>query len=321
MDFYPIAGYGPVTNDRCNTITYADVCFDGHRYIPRFYHCHNWACPTCLPWTASAAAKEVADRLYGGFWAWRAIGRHPGNLNHLTLSVPASEYVDFDPDKARKKATALAKQIGISGGSIVFHQPRIKKELKKRITDACRILGVRGGWWAGVRANVLGLPSVADYLEEGPHFHFTGCFFIKETSDHFFKRTGWVYKNITISHGRLYETKEALRKIVAYQLEHHSIVSPNEHAVRWFGTFSYRVLEMKKVKVKESLECPVCSKQMYKVVVNSERYLVELKAGLHRFTVDENSIPSRRITVKKFFSIRTEQATMNMYHSIPPPVC
>lgn len=320
MVFLPVAGFGSVTNPLCNTVTSADYCPDCHKVDVRHYHCKNWECPVCYPWTAARAGKRAADRLNGAFWAWRSIGKHPGNMNHFMLSVPASEYVGFDPGKGRTKAVALAKQIGVSGGSIVYHERRIKKEFKRLIGDAMRALGLEGGLWAGVHADVLRLPSVDDYTVFSPHYHIVGFFRLKEKSNEFFKRTGWTYKNISWAKRHRVESKEDVKKIVTYQLTHHA-VSVGKHAVTYFGTASYNKVTKKTYKEKQLKTCLRCSGQMYQVPVWSERQLIEMKAGEYRYTVDEDSIRSRLVTVHTYYTVRTSQALIDKSLDCSPPVC
>jgi len=234
--------------------------------------------------------------------------------------LPASEYVGFDLGKGRTKAVALAKEIGVSGGSIVYHERRIKKDLKKLIGDSMRTSGLKGGLWAGVHADVLGLSSVDDYTVFSPHYHITGSFRLKEKSNKFFKRTGWTYKNISWAKRHRVVSKKDVKKIVTYQLTHHA-VSVGKHAVTYFGTVSYNKVTKKTYKEKQLKTCLRCSGQMYQVPIWSERQLIEMKAGEYRYIIDEDSIRSRLVTVHNYYTVKTSQALIDKSLDCSPPVC
>lgn len=83
--------------------------------------------------------------------------------------------------------------------------------------------GLEGGDWTGVHANVLGFEPWCDYAYFSPHYHIVGCFRLKEQSDMFIRRTGWVYKNVSMSECHHAENQEGVRRIFAYVLTHHSM--------------------------------------------------------------------------------------------------
>ncbi|HEX3037302.1 MAG TPA: hypothetical protein VHT73_19635, partial [Thermodesulfobacteriota bacterium] len=122
-----LPGYGKKTKDICNTVTSADYCPSCHRTLGHYYHCKNFMCPECFRSAARQAATRAADYLLGCHEAWRAFGKHLGYINHIELSIPAGEYHDFNKTKKYSRAIKYAKQIGISGGGVVFHAFRIKK--------------------------------------------------------------------------------------------------------------------------------------------------------------------------------------------------
>lgn len=168
---FNLPGFGSKTKHECNTVTYADYCPDCHEVDPKYYHCNNWNCPDCLHWTATRAAKRIAERIIGSHAALCDTGTYPGHVNHFTFSPPAWVYDNFDLDKMKKLVIKYAKQVGISGGAIAFHPYRIKGNLKKPIRRAMKAMGLEGGEWDGVHANVLGLESWRDYAYFSPHFH------------------------------------------------------------------------------------------------------------------------------------------------------
>ncbi|HEY9758841.1 MAG TPA: hypothetical protein V6C97_26975 [Oculatellaceae cyanobacterium] len=302
---FNLPGFGSKTKAECNTVTYADYCPDCHQVEPKFYHCFNWECPECLPWTSSRAARRVAERLSGCHAALHAAGGSPGNINHVMLSVPASEYDGFDLDKMWGKAKDYAKQIGFSGGAIAFHPCRIKggRAGEKRILRAMKIQGLKGGSWVGVHADVLGLDDWRDYAVFSPHFHIVGYFKLKEQSDEFYHRTGWTYKNITWSKRHRAEGHKDIRRIFAYVLTHHAVV-PGKQNVRYFGNISYNKMFTKTWKETELKACPDCSEQMYRIPVKSADEVKKIRSGVCRVELDESHKMSRLITVRHFYIVR-----------------
>lgn len=316
---FNLPGFGSKTKPECNTVTYADYCPDCHQVEPKYYHCFNWECPECLHWTASRAAKRIAERIIGCHAALCDTGIYPGHINHLTFSPPAFEYDGFDLDKMKKKAIEYAKAVGVSGGAIAFHPYRIKGDLKKPIRRAMKAMGLEGGDWDGVHANVLGLKSWRDYAYFSPHFHIVGYFKLKEQSDDFIRRTGWVYKNISMSERHHAENKDGVCRIFAYVLTHHAI-EKRRHNVTYFGDAYYSKFETKTWKEIELKKCPDCSSQMFRIPVWSEKRVKEIRSGACKVELDECHSKSRLITIRHFYTVRTKQAGLDAFCSESPPV-
>lgn len=315
---FDLPGFGSKTKAECNTVTYADYCPECHEVEPKFYHCNNWQCPECLHWTAARAGRRVAERLIGSHAALCDTGTYPGHVNHVMLSVPVSEYDGFDETEMKKLAVKYAKQIGISGGAIAFHPYRIKGDLKKPIRLAMKAQGLEGGDWVGVHANVLGFKSWRDYAVFSPHFHVVGYFKLKEQSDAFIRRTGWVYKNVSMSERHHAEGFEDVRRIFTYILTHHSI-APRRHNVTYFGNASYSKIETKTWKETQLKKCPDCSAQMFRIPVWSEKRVKEIRSGVCKVELDESNSMSRVITVRHFYTVRTRQAGLEAFCSDSPP--
>lgn len=315
---YNLPGFGSRTKESCNTVTSADYCPDCHRVDARFYHCNNWECPECYHWTAAKAARRIADRVYGCYLAWRSFGKNLGYVNHFEFSVPESEYEGFDKDSNKAKAVAYAKDVGVSGGAVAFHPYRIKKELQRPVRLAMEAAGMKGGSWDGIHSDVLGLGDWRNYAVFGPHFHIVGYFSMKEKSNEFQKRTGWVYKNISWSKRHHAEDKDAVRRIFSYLLTHHS-VSKGKQNVTYFGTASYSKVSKKSYKEKELKKCPDCSGQMYQIAIWTEERIEQIRAGTHKVVLDEFNPKSRCVVVHNFYTVRTSQATIETYYSDDDP--
>ncbi|HEX3037301.1 MAG TPA: hypothetical protein VHT73_19630, partial [Thermodesulfobacteriota bacterium] len=231
---------------------------------------------------------------------------------HIELSIPAGEYHDFNKTKKYSRAIKYAKQIGISGGGVVFHAFRIKKEYQRPIQQAIKAAGKKMGSWEGVRENVLGLPSREDYLIFSPHFHIVGYFRLKQKSSDFYKETGWTYKNISWSKGRGSEEQDGVFKIFAYILTHHYHES-GKQAIHYFGSASKNKVSRETWKEKKCKKC-TCGEQMYRIAIWSEERVQQIQEGLHKIELDEFNPKSKVIVIHNRYRVRTSQATVNTYY-------
>jgi hypothetical protein len=123
----------------------------------------------------------------------------------------------------------------------VIHSGRGKHELTGALMEAQKEEGdEHPRIWKGIQANLLELDNWREYVEFGIHAHITGFFKMKETSDHFYERTGCVYKNITVE--RCIKNKipikpedfDSLKTIIAYELGHHAF-RQGKHGITQFG--------------------------------------------------------------------------------------
>lgn len=304
---YTLPGFGTKTNGRCNTVLFADHCPDCHTTELKHYKCKNWECPVCYHSSASRGGERIADRLYGGYLAYRSIGIDPGPMNHLVFSMPSSEYESFEDLSLRDQRRLIskyAKMVGVSGGVSIIHPKRIKDEYKVPVGLALQDLGVdTGSLWEGVHLNALDLDSWLDYTTEGLHIHVVGYFRIKMKSNDFEELTGWTYKNITWEKRHKPEDKESVRRIASYLLTHHSIVK-GKQSFSYFGLLSNGKLTKTTRTERVDKECPECSSQMYKVSVDSEERLQGLLDGTFRMCVDQFSIKSRLRTIRNYYDVR-----------------
>jgi hypothetical protein len=265
LDF-PIPGFGPQKSERCNQPNYVRYCDDCKHTDVHSYHCNRWDCPVCYPWTASKAARSVADRLWGVSKAYMKMGEDIGYINHLMLSVPESEYEGFDLEKQKKLMRKYAKDIGLTGGAVIFHPWRLKGVVEDCFHEL-RQVGLKGGNWDKIHKNILKGQSgihlgieftdMSDYIEFGPHWHIIGYFRIKEKSNDFFARTGWTYKNITMEHHRPPLDKNGIKGTIQYLCTHHCVF-PGKQSITYFGVASPNKVHCA-VKVQmEFAKCPDC---------------------------------------------------------------
>lgn len=310
---YHIMGTGHKTSEDCNKVVAVKYCKGCGQVEPRYKHCHNWDCPECYFWNASDSAYDVQERLLGVQRAYSAVGKRTGRILQVILSVPPSEYEDFNLKNARRKVYRFAEMIGILGGACVFHSHRIKEELKAPLIEALKGTGLVGGLWAGAHADLLHLGSLEAYGVSGPHFHLLAYFpKIVMKSDVFHKLTGWTYKTIGVYQERnIFKTARYLLTHVA--LDGHS------QAVTYFGIASYNKTSVETIKTVTLEACPKCGSEDYFLIRCGEHRYEQLSAGVQlingRFQrvkpSDDELVRHARIYKKvKFFTVRTIQAQL-----------
>lgn len=300
---FRIPGVAEKTSDYCNKVTATEYCEDCKTFEPRFYHCNSWDCPTCYFYTASRAARRMEERLQGVQKAYSFIGKYPGKIQHVVLSVPPEEYKEFDYKKARKKAILYCKQIGISGGSIVFHPFRVKREFRAPLLRSLKEDNTPGGIWRAIHEDRLKLGSWLEYVFFAPHFHVLGYYpKIIVQSKAFEKATGWTYKAIGVNKPRnVYYTAR-------YLLTHHAVLEG--HNVVYFGIASYSKTAVEIQKTTELKKCPKCSSEnYYKFDCGEERFKRFLE-GSEQPQEDELFIHVRICKKVKRYYVRITQASI-----------
>lgn len=324
LNFFDLPGYGHKTKEICNTVTSADYCPSCHRTVGLYYHCKKFQCPECYKSAAYQAATRAADYLLGCHTAWRAFGKNLGYVNHIELSVPVEQYQDFNEKKMTEKAIKYSKKIGISGGGLLFHPYRVKKEYRRPIQQAVKAAGKKMGTWDAIKENVLSLPSHFDYLVFSPHFHVVGYFKMAQRSNEFYKETGWTYKNISWSKGRGSENTAGVTKIFSYLLTHHAIHPATElgkkgkQAVHYFGTASKNKVSKETWKEKQYKKC-TCGEQMYRIAIWSEERIQQIQEGAIKIELDDFIKKSKMIIVHNRYKVRTSQASIVTSFEDNPP--
>lgn len=263
---FELPGFGQKTSDKCNEPNFIEYCPDCHHTNVHSYHCTRWSCPVCYLYTARKRAREAASRLWGVGEAYRAVGEDLGFLNHIVISVPPSEYANFDKKKASAKARKHLKSIGVAGGSLAFHPYRLRDDVEDLIREDRANSDVKESNWDYVRGNYLKgtvidgreLRTPFDYIEFAPHFHCVGFFKLKERSDSFFERTGWVYHNVSYEKYHEPLDKDGAARTLAYLCTHLNY-EKGKQSITYFGVAAPNKVAHKIEIEKKVKKCPVCA--------------------------------------------------------------
>jgi hypothetical protein len=237
---WPLVGHG-VAHASCGTF-WTKVCLEKHEpmelppgvvhqkelnglcskngaYIQRVkMSCHRPICPECWPdWRKRQVAKvkkrfEVSEEDYN-----RQEKRHVKRC-HGAISVPR-ELWHLAQDKMKKLALKYLKQVGIAGGTIIYHP---KRERKKR----------KGVWYYSPHFHV--------------YFHAWNAWIDGEKVTQLHKKKGWIIRNFG---------ERPLAKSISYQLSHAGVPPNHGHVVTWFGTMNYRLLHVEQIHG-EGAKCP-----------------------------------------------------------------
>lgn len=289
---YSLAGIGIQHSDRCNTPNFVEYCPDCKHTEVHSYHCGRWDCPVCYPYTAANAARRVSNRLWGVYKAWKSYGEDVGFLNHIVISVPPSDYENFDEKSVTKKMMKYAKQIGLSGGAFVFHPYRIWDDIEE-IFSLMRSEGeLKGGNWAAVHQNCLKgglmngrlIDSWLDYVEFAPHFHIVGYFKLKERSDNFYERTGWTYKNVSWEKYHEALDKDGMKRTIRYLCTHHR-VEKGKQSIRYFGIAAPNKVKRETTTEFKVAKCPECSIDYKDLDLNNNVIGTSSRGDLYRIPV------------------------------------
>ena len=195
---------------------------DSHKNIIKKikWSCHSRNCRVCWRNWAQQRARVVSDRLVAG--VAHLAGPHVAKprvrrVLHVAVSVPPDSRDPFTTTSGRKDLRRQARERlrrvvdGFDGGAVIDHAYRFTRGLNK--------------------------------AKFAPHFHFlvTGWFDMDKNTEIYKKEKGFVCKYLSAL-----ETKKDLYACVRYLLSHSSSSlgdvgdrSKTEHAVRYFGKFSY----------------------------------------------------------------------------------
>lgn len=252
---FELVGNGEVTNSRCGrfsgkyrgcdrvdlhnkTIIDKDgnlINCTGKVYMKRvFFGCHNPRCPICYDrnW-ASREAKNIETRL-------KETSKRFGQVEHIICSVPSKDY-GLTLEDIRRKAEKFLHDVGVIGGSVIFHGMRYKP--------------VKGWYWSPhfhILGHILGGYRKCRRCKRKNNC-LSGCGGFDDRRWQHFKEHGYYMKVADPLHER-----KTVRGTAKYQLSHATIKKDVKrfHAIIWFGNCSYRKLkvtpEMKKAV------CPIC---------------------------------------------------------------
>jgi len=231
---FELPGSGHRRND-CGTPLYlGHLESPGHfHYVFRHKSCHRKECPVCWPDWQKREALAIQDRITAYFSGGYTNRRMPV---HYVLSPPQSVKYNTKTEFAalRHRAYRIAKQRGIDGGMLIFH------ERAKRYSDGEEYQSI--------------------HCSQGPHFHIIGDGWLSSRIKEFFLEDGWIVKNLRIrSFGSVY-------KSAFYILDHAAIGYPansqsnnlSMSSVTWFGKMSYNKLKIQKFTGSDVIYCPIC---------------------------------------------------------------
>ena len=237
---FELPGSGHRRND-CGTPLYlGHLESPGHfHYVFRHKSCHRKECPVCWPDWQKREALAIQDRITAYFSGGYTNRRMPV---HYVLSPPQSVKYNTKTEFAalRHRAYRIAKQRGIDGGMLIFH------ERAKRYSDGEEYQSI--------------------HCSQGPHFHIIGDGWLSSRIKEFFLEDGWIVKNLRIrSFGSVYKT-------AFYILDHAAIGYPansqstnlSMSAVTWFGKMSYNKLKIEKFTGSDTIYCPICKEEIEK---------------------------------------------------------
>jgi hypothetical protein len=284
---FPIPGTGAITvPGKCGEwISIAACSMDPSHYKQPIKHsCDCGSCPSCWPRWGKKASKRISSRFRGyrdtvqGQSLFDGVEDriwHKHNakyLRHIVLSPPSGIITpDMDITKIKKQGRKFASSIGITGGVLIPHLYRVKREVWDTLmngvlssterTEQKRKVVV----WDMIRTDALHLGSWDLYCYWAPHFHIIGFGRIpNQRNPIYLKRKGnWVVKVVeTIRWDRKYtgqDIEDPVEAIAFYLLSHTSIVK-GRNALSWFGICSPYNLRKEGSPVCESypVVCPVC---------------------------------------------------------------
>jgi hypothetical protein len=237
---WPIVGHGTV-HVSCGTF-WTKVCLEKHdsRELPESVDhqklldgqcsedgvfiqrvkmsCHRPICPTCWPDWRRRQVARCEERFKASEKDYNRKERRNVKRCHGAISVPKKLWHLTEQDM-KKLALKYLKQVGIGGGSIIYHP---KRERKKQ----------RGLWYFSPHFHV--------------YFHAERAWIDGQKVRALHAKTEWVFRNFG---------ERPLIKSISYQLSHAGVPPNHGHIVTWFGSMNYRLLHVDKYHGEQS-KCP-----------------------------------------------------------------
>ena len=236
---FKLPGSGEKKND-CGAPVFIGHLSDGSiHYLHRSKSCHRKECPVCWKDWQKREALAIDDRIKYYFTHGYSKRRMPV---HYVVSPPQN--VNYDTrafyNALKARAYKIAKQRGIDGGSLIFH------ERSKRYSDSeeYRII----------------------HCSEGPHFHIIGDGWLNSRIAEFYLEDGWIVKNLRIrSFGSVYKTAYYIldHAAIGYPAYSHS-TNLSMASVTWFGKMAYNKLKIQKYTGSDDIYCPICKTEISK---------------------------------------------------------
>ena len=204
--------------------------------------CGLVSCPRCSKRWARRAAERAAARVFGAFFAH--ISHH--KPRHITFEIPWWTGSADDWDKIKSYAE---KEVGATGGLLVIHPWRIKKEVQKRWESAFDKKETELTRYDWTKKN-YGMNG----FDWSPHCHslaygkFTE---VEKDSENF------LYRNI-----RRINTLLSLEGVITYLMTHTFAPRGKEQVYRYFGICSTQKLKPEWTgEISEPMRCERCGTQ------------------------------------------------------------
>ena len=277
LNDYPLVGGGEVSNAFCGNFSGWRICLNVavHEAAGKsgvftrkvHFSCGKPSCPICCRtgW-ATREARKMEARL------GRASERLGLDVEHISISINPRDYGVGDEKVLRAMALKACEELGIVGGSLVFHGSRHRR-FERIKGSGFRQFGtdwsphyhdlafVKGGYTCrdcGRKSNCL-----------------AGCGGFDDRRWRYYQKTG-IYVKV------MYQKRRSVFNTAWYELHHSSIKrdAKRAHVGTWHGVCSYR--KMGKVKVVKSAgECPVCKRLLENGVYTGKKNFV-----LNRYSPD-----------------------------------
>lgn len=228
-------------------------------YVIRTKSCHRRECPVCHKDWIKRESLAAMDRLqlYNDNTHRKTVhyvvsppqsysyhvtgGKYVKKISKKT-GKEYSSWVDSESPgfhQLRVKAYAVARQRGVKGGLLVFHERAIRYSDPSKYTIT--------------------------HCSDGPHFHILGDGWLSNVKE-FYLEDGWIVKNLRVrSKGSEYNT-------LWYILEHSAVGYPANSqsskviidAVTWFGSMAYNKLKCPKYQGSDKIYCKICDAEIDK---------------------------------------------------------
>ncbi|QMU54600.1 MAG: hypothetical protein GKS07_06745 [Nitrosopumilus sp.] len=205
----------------------------GNYFQPYKKTCSRSSCSECVEAWANKQANRAVRRHVKRM---KVLG---GKTSHVVFSPPLSA-VSWDYKKMDSEFKRIAKQVGMTGASVIFHPARFDKQ------------------------------KTTPYAS--PHFHTVAYgWFDGEAISKVAREKGWTVKKI-----RTIKTEGEIFATIKYLLSHTGIKQKiietkkgtkqlrTSHTVRWIGDVSYRKLRVEKEE-KEERVCPECQFELQRL--------------------------------------------------------
>lgn len=136
------------------------------------FSCKKVVCPECSDDWALHRTFDMAVKI----WGYHLLTGQP--VRFAVTSVRPSSVGEWTWDNINtslyRRSYRVLKSKGGVGGYSLFHPLRVKPEVKEGLRAAGyakRGEGESAGYWAGVKADALGLGHYQRYVKLGPHLH------------------------------------------------------------------------------------------------------------------------------------------------------